>query len=237
MIVKNQPQKKKRPMQQEMQTARKEAQAIEQSLTRALEDYVRCDLEPGAVDVEAGGGKAQKLETEVSSLLDRLSLHIDKMEGIGNASSKSVSWKAQISRSRGILQSTQTEFRKTRDGMRQRQEKAQLLQAAQERINAESDNSLEGQRRLYDREREHIDASSQSIQESIFVAQNVKNALLDQQDRMRRGLQGLQGMAEKLPSANDLIRAATRKKLKDNIIVAVAIAVAVCFIFWWIMSA
>jgi len=221
-----------------MQAARKDARELEQALTQALEEYLRVDQASlggsglGA-DPEQGGAKLQRLENAVADLIDKLHAHIERMEGMGSASNQSVAWKAQISRLRQFLQSSQADFRRTREALRHKMESAALLQSARERTNFSEDDVHQ---RLYEKEREGIHSSMKMMDENIGRAIAVQDAIRSQRERIRHATGRLMNMAESIPGINQLVAAATRKKTRDNMIVAAAIAFFLCLTLWWIIS-
>lgn len=223
-----------------MQAARKDARELEQALTTALEEYLRFDyashiaVEGG--DIEQGGGKLQHLENQVAALIDKLQSHIDKMEGMGSMSNQSVAWKAQIARLRTFLQSSQADFKRTREAVQRRLESAALLRAARERTD-HGDEGDEAAQRLYEKEREGIHSSMRMMDENIGRALAVQDAIKAQRERIRRATSQLVNMAESIPGINTIIAAASRKKVRDNMIVAAAIAFFVCLTLWWMLGA
>ena len=224
----------------DMQAARKDARELEQGLTTALEEYLRFDyvshIANEGADLEQGGGRLQQLENAVAGLIDKLQTHIDRMEGMGSTTNQSVAWKAQISRLRTVLQSSQADFKRTRDAVRARMESAALLRDARERTNYGEDEGEEAAQRLYEKEREGIHSSMRIMDDAIGRALAVQDAIKAQRERIKRATSQLGNMAESIPGINTLIAAASRKKIKDNLIVAIVIALFVCFTIWWMIS-
>jgi DNA repair exonuclease SbcCD ATPase subunit len=223
--------------QEEMQAARKDARELEQSLTHALEEYLRFDYSSHITatggDLEQGGGKLQKLENNVADLIEKLHGQIERMESMGSTSNQSTTWKAQISRLRQFLQSSQADFKRTREAVTHRQESAALLQAARERTDYTEEDAHQ---RLYEKEREGIHSSMKMMDDSIGKALAVQDAIKSQRDRIRRATSRLANMAESIPGINQLIAAASRKKVRDNLIVATAIAFFICLTLWWMLA-
>ena len=221
-----------------MQAARKDARELEQALTTALEEYLRFDyashIASEGADLESGGGKLQVLENAVANLLEKLQSHVDKMESMGSTSNQSVPWKAQITRLRTVLQSSQADFRRTKEQVRQRLESAALLREARQRPNGGEDDSAE---RLYEKEQEGIYSSSRMMDDNIGRALAIQERLKAQRERIRRATGQLMNMAESIPGINTIISAASRKKLRDNMVVASAIGFFTCLTIWWMLAA
>jgi hypothetical protein len=228
--------------QEEMQSARKDARELEQQLTHALEEYLRFDysnaISSQGTDIEQGNSgttKLLKLESNVSDLIDKLSAQIDRMENMGNVSTQSVTWKAQISRLKTFLTSSQADFKRTREQIKSKLESAQLLYQAKMRKN-DLDEEEDPSQRLYEKEREGIHTSMRMMDENIGRALAVQDAIKSQRERIRRATNRLANMADSIPGINQLIQAASRKKIKDNMIVAAAIAFFICVTLWWMVS-
>jgi len=223
--------------QDEMQAARKDARELEQGLTHALEEYLRFDFATHLAstgDIEQGGGKLSRLENAVADLIEKLSMQIDKMEAMGSSTSQSVTWKAQIQRLRAFLQSSQADFKKTRDMLKARQESAALLQESPYRTSFGEDDPYQ---RLYEKERAGINSSMRMIDENIGRALAIHGPITSQGKRIRRATSRLRNVVESIPGINQLIFAASRKEIRDNIIVATAITMCICLILWWMVSA
>lgn len=223
-----------------MQAAKKEARDLEHMLTLAVNDYLRSNVyaPAGEVDVEEQTqtrAHTLKLEREVESLLDRASHHVERMEAMGSAANQSAAWKAQISRLRDARNSSQLEFKKTRDRIKHREESRELLRNAKAELGGGSGPGEE--ERLYEQEREGIHSSMRMMDESIGKAMALQDTLRQQTHRLRRATAGLTNMAESIPGINHLIKAAGRKKTRDNLIVAVVIALFVCVTIWWMVKA
>ncbi|KAH9249695.1 hypothetical protein BASA81_012491 [Batrachochytrium salamandrivorans] len=227
-----------------MQAAKKEARDLEHMLTLAVNDYLRSNVYSsaavGEVDLEEQTqtrAHSLKLEREVESLLDRASHHVERMEAMGSAANQSAAWKAQISRLRDARNSSQLEFKKTRDRIKHREESRELLRNAKAELGGGSTNGVGEEERLYDQEREGIHSSMRMMDESIGKAMALQDTLRQQTHRLRRATAGLTNMAESIPGINHLIKAAGRKKTRDNLIVAVVIALLVCLTIWWMVNA
>ena len=218
---------------EEMQVARKETRDLESSITVALNEYFRLDKEFYG-DIEQGKGdfgKLHRIEGEITTLLDKLSNHIYRMENMGGGNNQS--WKASISAIKDFYRDSQLQFNKTRNLIRERQQKAELLQAAKQQ--ADLDTEVDPHQRLYEKEADKIHSSMKMIDESLAVGMGIRESLQNQGQRISRVTTRLVTIAEGIPGINQVINAAGRKKTKDNLIVATAIATAVCFTFWWVL--
>lgn len=237
------PHKKVWMLDEQMQASKKEARDLEQSLSYALNEYLKSNVyRPGygqdGDDLESQSrNNTKQLEQEVSSLLDRVSHHIERMESMGSAANQSVAWKAQISRLRDVLNSSTAEFRKTREKIKHREESQELLRNAKAELGGVGLGEQNEEDRLYEQEREGIHSSMRMMDESIGKALALQDTLRLQSNRLRRATAGLSNMAESIPGINQLIKAAGRKKTRDNMIVAAFVAMFVCFTLWWMVNA
>lgn len=59
-------------------------------------------------------------------------------------------------------------------------------------------------------------------------------SLLDQRRRLANSQHRILGIVNRIPGVNSLMRSIQNKKGKDNVIVAVVIALCVCFILWYV---
>lgn len=224
--------------QEDMQAARKEARELELQLSAALQEYLKFDYATHfahhGTDIESGeGGKVQQLENTVSSLLDKMQSQIDRMEGMGSSSAQSIQWKAQVARLRTVLQSSQSDFKRTRNEVKRKQESAALLRDARERVTrSQEDETAE---MLYQKESEGINHSLRMVDHEIDRAIQMKDRIHHQQNRIQQATAQLMTMGQSIPGINALIAAATSKKFRDNMIVAGVVAVLICLTLWWML--
>ena len=85
------------------------------------------------------------------------------------------------------------------------------------------------------RERSSIAGSLKGVNEVISQAYEAKDALFNQRGVLSGASQGLLGMIRSVPTFNKLINAMSKKKDKENLIVAALISVLAIFTIWWVL--
>lgn len=229
----------------ELDAVKRECRENEQMLTRRLEQYTS-PQQQNYVDVESGNSNNNNTssvrEEEILSLIENLKQSADRMESVGNqlshgagaANSASViAIRAQVSRYRNIAQQHYVEFTKHRDQAKQKRERMLLLQRAE---NSVKNSGGEGDEMyLLQKERNSIHNSIRHIDENISKAQAIREAIENQTEKLRLSATRVVKMGENIPGINNLIKAASNKKTRDNMIVATFIALCLVFILWWLV--
>jgi hypothetical protein len=213
-----------------MEAARREAMDVDKLLTEQLAEFARQAF-AATVDVEAG--LASPAEHDIERLLERLHAAIDRMDAVGGGSTAA---RVHVSRFRAIAHEKQVDWNKASSAARQRREHQQLLRSTDKLLNKQ-DNQAGGEsaKLLYERERAGIHNSMRAMEENIGQALGIQDALRAQSERLRGAGSGLLAMSENIPGVNVLIKAAGKKKTRDNMIVATAIATGLCLMFWWVL--
>ena len=138
--------------------------------------------------------------------------------------------RAQAANLRATLVDKKREFSVARESVKRKRESAALLKAA--RTKAEKDATAES---LLQREKAGLSAAHRAMDENIDRVVAVQDSLRSQGDRIRGASTRLLEMGQNIPGINTLITAATRKKTRDNMIVAASVAVGLCMTLLFIL--
>jgi hypothetical protein len=213
-----------------MEASRREATECDKLLAEKLKDYARqtFDVESGALQQQ----QQQASESEIARLFDRLGAAIERMEQVGG---NSTAGRAHVARFRAICHEHQVDWNKASSAARHAREHQALLKSTERLMSKEKDTTADATRALYESEQRGIRSSMRLMEENISHAMGVQDALKAQAERLRGAGQGLASMGENIPGINVLIRAAGKKKTRDNMIVATVIATCLCLTFWWVL--
>jgi hypothetical protein len=85
------------------------------------------------------------------------------------------------------------------------------------------------------RERSSIAGSLKGVNEVIAQAYEAKDTLFSQRGVLGGASQGLLGMVRSVPTFNKLVGALSKKKERENLIVAALISVLAIFTIWWVL--
>jgi len=209
-----------------MDAARRDAGETEKLLSEKLGVFARATF-----DEETGSSVAS--EQEIEKLLERLSAAIDRLEAVGG---HSAAGRAHIARFRAIAHEKQVDWSKASSAAKQKRERQQLLKSTEKLMGKDKDTTSENAKALYEKEMRGIQNSRAAMDNNINLAMSVQDALKAQADKLRGGAQGLMSMGENIPGVNVLIKAAGKKKTRDNMIVATAISACLCVMFWVIVA-
>ena len=228
--------------------ALREARELESQVDRKLQELARLDAAAQAAvagyaagataataalptsaadyDPEADACATGDAERDADALLGRMQALAERLEA--GAQTTAVT-RAQAHNLRTTLTEKRREFSRLRDAMKRRRESALLLRSA--RSTAERDTTAEA---LLARERIAIRGASQTMDENIERAVAVQDAIRSQLERLSGASASLVRLGEGVPGINTLISAASRKRTRDNLLVAASVAVGLCVTFWWV---
>ena len=168
----------------------------------------------------------QELATEIEDKLRDLTGVKDRMQS-HVAASPSRSSEALLQRYREILFDFKTEFEGTRRKIQQKRESAELMRR--------SDGSAPGDQSEMDkllRERGAINSSQRMTGDIIGQAMATKDSLEKQRSVFTGSASKMSGLGSVLQGANSLIANIGRRKLRNNVVLALVVAVCLCFMIW-----
>lgn len=84
------------------------------------------------------------------------------------------------------------------------------------------------------KEKLSIAASMRSINEVISQAFETKNTLSNQRGSLTNSSGGLGSLSNSMPAIGKLIDGIQKKKFRESLVVALVVAVLLCFTVWWI---
>jgi len=122
-----------------------------------------------------------------------------------------------------------TEFKNTLATIQRKRESMELFKPSKNGSNGDEDSSVA---KLL-RERSSIAASMKSINDVISQAFETKAALTNQRNTLSGAAGGLSGLTANIPTFNRLIEGINKKKSRDQMIIALVIAIILCFSIWW----
>lgn len=124
------------------------------------------------------------------------------------------------------------EFRNTSTAVNRKRESMNLFKGSNKRgSEKEQDHAVQ---KLM-KERNSIAASMKSINDVISQAFETRNTLGSQRSSLSGANSGLAGIASNIPSFGRLIDGIQRKKYKESLVVAMFVAVLICFTLWWLL--
>lgn len=123
-----------------------------------------------------------------------------------------------------------TEFKNTSATVQRKRESMELMQSSQSLRNEHPDSSVA---KLL-REKLSIAASMRSINEVISQAWEAKSSLTSQRASLTNATGGLSSIGGSMPGIGRLIDGIQKKKFRESLIVALIVAVLLCFTVWWI---
>ena len=123
-----------------------------------------------------------------------------------------------------------TEFKSTSSTVQRKRESMELFQSSK---NLHSDDQDSSVAKLL-RERSSIAASMRSINDVISQAFETKSSLMSQRGTIIGSSGGLTNLGANVPSFGRLIDNIQRKKSMESTVIAIIIALLVCFTVWWV---
>jgi Golgi SNAP receptor complex protein 1 len=87
------------------------------------------------------------------------------------------------------------------------------------------------------KERGSLQAAHSELDEVLGRAAEAQNALGRQRATIAGAANRLSGIASRIPGLSQLMQAISRRRLKNDIIVAFVVALLICFTIWWLLSA
>jgi Golgi SNAP receptor complex protein 1 len=123
-----------------------------------------------------------------------------------------------------------TEFKSTSSTVQRKRESMELFHSSKNLHQDDQDSSVA---KLL-RERSSIAASMRSINDVISQAFETKSSLMGQRSTIMGSTSGLTNLGSNVPSFGRLIDNIQRKKSLESYIVAIVVAILLCFTVWWV---
>ncbi|OQR86966.1 hypothetical protein ACHHYP_09681 [Achlya hypogyna] len=165
-----------------------------------------------------------QLALEIEQFLSSLADIIDRMAATCNGT---MAQEAMLQRYRELHFDFNQQFKRSMSMIHEKTDAQKLFQRK------EPDPSVDPEADALLRERGMLDASRAVAHDSINVAMAVKENLLSQ----RAQLDGSRGKVTTVGSStagiNHLVDQIRRKKMRNNILIALTIAGCICFTLWW----
>jgi len=165
---------------------------------------------------------------ESQRLLERLREVAEAMAGCGKTGAAA---RAQVQRCREVLVDFQADFRKTQKTFNRKRETAELFREVHAK-NDDGSGAYSATEHLL-RERNAVTSSQRNADSIYSQALGVREALT----RQRQNLAGAGGklleMGKTIPGVNNLMSLITKKRTRDNTILAIVIAICMCFTIWY----
>ena len=168
----------------------------------------------------------QELVSEIDAKLLALTEVKDRMQ-THVAANPSRPHDALLQRYREILFDFKTEFKKTQGAIQRKRESAELMRR--------SDGGGPGDQSEMDtllRERGAINSSQKMTSDIIGQALATKDNLSKQRNIFTGSASKMGGLNGVLQGANNLISNIARRKLRNNVVLALVVAVCLCFMIW-----
>ncbi|OQS06943.1 hypothetical protein THRCLA_01042 [Thraustotheca clavata] len=164
------------------------------------------------------------LALEIEQFLSSMADIIDRMSAMSNGS---MAHEAVLQRYRELYFDFNQQFKRSMSIVQEKSDAQKLFQRKEQ--NPSTDPAAEALLR----ERGMLDASRSMANDSINLAMAVKENLLNQ----RNQLDGSRGRVSTIGSStqgiNHLVDQIRRKKMRNNILIALTIAGCICFTLWW----
>ena len=189
------------------------------------------DLEGGA---SSTGGT---LSTDIDNDLNEMNRTISLMRNDGHTDSRS---NFVLRRFENVYSDYMSEYAKLSSRLQKARETSDLFQykdgqgRAQTASGGGSGEGGNATDKLL-RERSGISNSLKGVNEVIAQAYEAKDSLFSQRGALGGASQGLLGMVRSVPTFNKLVGALSKKKDRENLIVAVLISVLAIFTIWWVL--
>ncbi|RHZ03124.1 hypothetical protein DYB37_003236 [Aphanomyces astaci] len=210
---------------------KREARVVERALEEKVSAFTttakKMERKARTHDEENPGDKTdQGLALEIERFLSTLTDIIDRMS---RANDGSTTQEAVLQRYRELHFDFNTDFKRALSTMNEKLDAQKLFQRK------EANPSVDSEADAFLKERGVLDASSSMANETLNVAQAVKEALLSQRESMGRSHSKGTTLSSSFASINHLVDQIKRKKVRHNAIVALVVAACVCFTLWWVV--
>ncbi|KAF0683021.1 Aste57867_24874 [Aphanomyces stellatus] len=210
---------------------KREARVVERALEEKVVTFTsmtkKMERSTRTQDEENPGEKSeQSLAVEIEHFLSSLCDIIDRMDNVNDGSTTQ---EAVLQRYRELHFDFNTEFKRALSTMHEKLDAQKLFQRkeANPSVDAEADAFL--------KERGMLDASSSIANETLNVANAVKEALMNQREGLGRSRDKGTALSSSFAGINHLVDQIRRKKMRNNTILALVIAGCLCFTLWWVV--
>lgn len=207
---------------------KREAVGVERSLEGAVSKYVR--VEVNGSDPELVSDAELTLEASVETLLRQLSESVEKMLSCA-APDRPATSRAQAQVVRESLFDLKTTFRRAQNRLKQQREGEALRKLMQRDLSGgQGEDSANA---LLMREHQSLERSSHMMNETIEKAVTAHSELVGQRNTFTGATGRLLDIGKKVPGINVLIKRIQDKRTRDNTVLALIIALCICFLLWY----
>eukprot|EP00040_Diaphanoeca_grandis_P016996 m.88221 g.88221 ORF g.88221 m.88221 type:complete len:225 (+) comp26167_c0_seq1:326-1000(+) len=178
-----------------------------------------------SLDTEHSRFEAMALELQQSlTKLEGINLEMHEVIGDNAAASQTHT----LSRHTRILDDMRREFARAKKSMKDTRDKAELLTSVQRDINTYR--HAEAQRQdAYLRESVHTANATRGAEDAMSIAIAAKEALVAQRGVMGSVNSRMEKLAKTFPALNNVMEKVKYRKNRDKLILAVVVALCICF--------
>ena len=199
-----------------------------QSKLQDLSTYNR-SIDDSNIDLMSPMDGSSVLNDDIVLLFKNYLSHLEGMESIAQ-SSDNHNYRAIIKRQRDVLRELRSDYRRISDSIQQKRDRQSLLRPTLSReMSGEEDET-----QVLLKERGATQRSLQMADSFLEQASASHSALLDQRRRLQSSADKMLGMLNRIPIVNSVVRGIRNKKNKDNVIVAIVIALCIFFCIWYV---
>jgi len=194
------------------------------------------DVESGAGSVP-GGLEERSLSTDIDNDLSEMNKNISLMRNDGDSTSRH---DFVLRRFENVYSDYCAEYAKLSSRLQKARDTSDLFQYKdgqgrnQTAIGGSGSNENSSATDKLLRERSGIASSLKGVNEVISQAYEAKDSLFSQRSSLGGAQQGLMGMVRAVPTFNRLISAVSKKKDRENLIIAAFVSVLAIFTIWWV---
>lgn len=219
----------------------KKAKTLESRLENKIQRYstlaqkinadLLCDEENPLIE----STDEQELSGDIERDLNDLADCITNMRNCSSTSTLVSHQEVLIKRYHEIHFDYNAEFRNTSTAVSRKRESMNLFKSSNGKKSGgyEKEQDTAVQKLL--KERNSIAASMKSINDVISQAFETRGTLGSQRASLTGASGGLAGIASNIPSFGRLIEGIQRKRYKESLVVALVVAVLICFTLWWLL--
>ncbi|KAK8818082.1 hypothetical protein WA556_005903 [Blastocystis sp. ATCC 50177/Nand II] len=185
-------------------------------------------MESEQFDLESSGDKYAALKDDIQRLFKSYQSLLDSMETI-SASSSNRMYRSIVDRQKDVKRELQNDYKRITNHIQQKENRFLLLHSGGIHNSSDDDDEMKD----LIKERSAVRSALHMADEYIGQAASSHQSLLDQRRRLANSQHRILSIVNRIPGVNSLMRNIQNKKGKDNVIVAVVIALCVCFILWY----
>lgn len=223
----------------EWESLRRQAKKIERVLEEKVSAYSRLgqrmnsDLLYDEENPLMEGREEQALVVEIETLLSQLNECNDRMGVCVQANSSNTANAALLQRYREVYFDFKRDFSDTATSMSRKREQAELFRGAA--LSRKGDGGDGGQSHLM-REQDSLNSSLNAAGNVIGQAGEVRSALSSQRKLIEGSSGHLAALHNRFPAVARVIGSIQQRRYRDNMVVALAIALCICFSLYWLFG-